>query len=278
MLTARNATSGTRRSRLPRVRSIVRSVRRALDLCRALGPVRGLIVAAQLPGRHESVRFPDNGHWYRIRHEPNVASHIINSTSKLRRLAEVVTPEDRVIVDLGAHSGLFTVFAKERSPQALAILAEPDPTMRPIIEQNLASHTRWRLIQKAVSSESGVSSFYRNLGATQASSLFEDSAHAFAGEVQRVDIEVTTLDDIAQDIEAADIDVLKLDVQGAERLVFAGATASLPRVRKLIVEVTFLDPDPGELLTFLAGEFGAPETLNPVFMGADLLYRRADHG
>ncbi len=277
MLTARNSNVASEPPAPGPARALLRLTATTAQLCRRLGLRHGMVVAAQLLHHGESIRFPDNGRWYHIRHEANVATHILSSTPKLRRLADVVSAEDAVIIDIGAHSGLFATFAKERSPDALVIVVEPDPKLRPIIERNLKPFGAWKLIQAAVSSQSGRSNFYRNAHATQTSSLFADSAQTFAGEIERLDVEVTTLDSIVARLETPQIDVLKLDVQGAERLVLEGGAASLSGVRKLIIEVTFLDPDPGALLTFLAGEFGAPQTLNPVYMGADLVYRRAAH-
>jgi FkbM family methyltransferase len=260
---------------VPRIaRIFYRLLRTCTALCRRLGVRDGTAVAAQLLRRGEVVRFPDRGRSYYIKRDSDVAKHIIESTPKLRRLAEIVTPEDRVVIDVGAHSGLFATFAKERNPGALVVAVEPDPSMRSVIEKNLEPHAGWRFLQRAVSDRGGKSSFYRNLDATQTSSLFEDSARAFPGDIERVDVEVTTLDEIVQELAVDRVDVLKLDVQGAERMVLAGADATLSALRKLIVEVTFLDPDPVELLTFLREKFGVPQTLNAVYMGADLLYRR----
>jgi FkbM family methyltransferase len=251
------------------LRTNYHALRTLIRLWRQFGVREGTQVGAELLRRGD-IRFPDNGRWYYIKRDPGALNHVIESTPKLRRLAEVVTPQDKLILDLGAHSGLFAAFAKERAPEALVVAVEPDPALHPVIEHNLAPFGNWQLLRKAVSGEAGTLPFYRNLSATQTGSLSESFARAFTNDVERIDVEVTTLDALMEGVEQ--VDVLKLDIQGAEQAVLQAA--DLSRVRKLIVEVTFIDGDPTELLGFLREEFGALEVLNPIVMGADLLYVR----
>ena len=57
-----------------------------------------------------------------------------------------------------------------------------------------------------------------------------------------VTVATTTLDRWAESAHAAPIDILKIDVQGAELNVLRGAQASLPAVRALELEVEFQPP------------------------------------
>jgi hypothetical protein len=59
-----------------------------------------------------------------------------------------------------------------------------------------------------------------------------------------------TLDDLCEDIEH--IDVLKVDIQGAEHLLLAGGRRTIARVRTLLIEVSLVDPNPHRVLEELS--------------------------
>jgi FkbM family methyltransferase len=254
---------------LDRARSRMFQVAR---LIRTFGVIEGARLAAELATRRRTVRFTDRGRSYWMSRDAATVHHLTSSITPLRRLASYVDPRDTRIVDVGAHSGLFATFAAERAPAAHLTLVEPDPTLAPVIQRNLVHHSNWELVQKAVAGETGRISFFRNAASTQTSSLLTSALHGLGGPVTELEVDATTLDDLLVNDEA--IDVLKVDVQGAEHLVLRGAANSLKRVRTLLIEVTLLDPDAGEVLMTLREEFGEPERVNPVFAGADLAYRR----
>jgi FkbM family methyltransferase len=183
-------------------------------------------------------------------------------------LAEHVRPDDLVIVDVGAHSGLFTAFALERAPRASALAIEPEVAMEPIIRRNLAHHTEWRLVQAAVSVAAGEAVFYR-AASSQESSLFPTTIRSA---VQSMTVPTVTLDELCRDFER--VDVLKVDVQGAEHLVLSGGRETIPRVRTLLIEVSLMDPQPHRVLEDLVADFGPWRVINPVYAGADLLFER----
>ena len=57
---------------------------------------------------------------------------------------------------------------------------------------------------------------------------------------ERIRCRVRTLDDLLLEVDWTEaIDLLKVDVQGAELLVLRGAERTLPRVRMVFVEVSF---------------------------------------
>jgi FkbM family methyltransferase len=241
-------------------------------LVREFGVVDGARLAAELATGRPTVRFTDRGRSYWMPRDAATIHHLTSSITSLRRLASYVDSGDTRIVDVGAHSGLFATFAAERAPAARVTVVEPDPSLAPVIQQNLIHHSNWELVQKAVAAKTGRIRFFRNSASTQTSSLLISALGGLGGPVTEVEVDATTLDDLLCDDEH--IDVLKIDVQGAEHLVLRGASNSLKRVRTLLIEVSLLDPEAGEVLMTLRQEFGDPERVNPVFVGADLAYRR----
>jgi FkbM family methyltransferase len=187
-------------------------------------------------------------------------------------LADYVRADDSVIVDVGAHSGLFAAFAVERAPAAMVTCIEPDPQMAGIIERNL-SGSKWRLVQAAASAEKGTSKFFRSAKSTQTSSLLKDAVLTFDQSPEELTVQTVTLDEVCADLDH--VDVLKIDVQGSEASVLRGAADTLARTRTVLIEVSLNDEDPVGVLTLLADIFGPWKVLNPVFMGADVVFERS---
>jgi FkbM family methyltransferase len=232
------------------------------------GPIGGARIIRGLLRRGGVIQFTNRGRTYTMPNGLSARYHLLESIDKLRRLAEHVRPDDLVIVDIGAHSGLFTAFALERASGAHALVVEPEVAMEPVIRRNLAPFTDWSLVQTAVSDVKGEAIFYR-AASSQESSLVPSTIWSTAVPVT---VATTTLDSLCTDLDH--IDVLKIDVQGAEHLVLAGGRESLARVRTLLIEVSLVDPNPQEVLAELVADFGPWRVLNSVHAGADLLFER----
>ena len=114
--------------------------------------------------------------------------------------------------------------------------------------------------------------FFRNPHSLQTSSLVREAVQEFASDFELVTMVTTTIDDILDGVQ--DVDVLKVDVQGAEAAALHGAHKSLRRVRTLLVEISLLGAEAPELMVELELEYGRPERVNLVAGGADLAYER----
>jgi FkbM family methyltransferase len=240
----------------------------ALRLISIYGPVGAAKIISRLLRNGGVVEFRNRGHAYVMPNGLSARYHLLESIDKLRRLADHVRTDDRVVVDVGAHAGLFSAFALERAPHASALAIEPEAAMAPIIARNLASFANWRLVQAAVSDTPGEATFYRATS-SQESSLIPATIRSAS---VRVTVPSVTLDELCTDLPQ--VDVLKVDVQGAEHLVLAGGRETLPRVRTLLVEVSLVDPQPHHVLDELVTSFGPWRVVNPVYAGADLLFER----
>ena len=251
--------------------ALERGLSRAADAARLLriyGVRDGAGLVARLLTPRGVVSFTDGGRRWVMPNDRSAHYHLLQSVSKLRRLAEHVRPDDRMIVDVGAHAGLFSAFALERAPTARALLVEPNPALRPIIESNLGAARHWELATAAISDAVGETMFHRS-AKTQESSLIKSTIRSGS---EPMTVPTTTLDELCARFAA--VDVLKIDVQGAEHLVLVGGRATLPKVRTLLIEISFADPDPASVLAELTASFGRGRMINPVYAGADLLFER----
>jgi FkbM family methyltransferase len=156
-------------------------------------------------------------------------------------------PEGRpvALIDVGASAGDFTAVVTEHCGIARALLAEPMPARCRQLEARYPD-PRFVIRQCAVSDSAGTTHF-DILNADYSSSILP-ALPAVGGSGQRLDlrvkeriaVELRTLDELVPGagLDGA-IDLLKIDTQGAELHVLRGATAILPRVRLIWVEVSF---------------------------------------
>ena len=133
------------------------------------------------------------------------------------------------VVDVGANAGLFTHFVWTMRPDTRFIIFEPLPRMAKRIEDwGAKTHASFLLHNKAVSNYCGTTSFFASSESDDTASLDPE-----AGRQLKFEVPVVTLDSVLPDMP---ILVLKIDVEGFECDVLAGAKQTLQRARFLIIE------------------------------------------
>jgi FkbM family methyltransferase len=130
--------------------------------------------------------------------------------------------DPRVIVDIGANIGAFSLFAAGRWPRARVLAYEPAPENLLWLERNVRAnrHDRIEIHPAAVCGATGEVTLWLREG-TEAHSLWGDGAHAR--------VPATTLDAIVAEITPDTIDLLKLDCEGAEYDILIGREDLLAR-------------------------------------------------
>ena len=124
----------------------------------------------------------------------------------------VLTAAPRVILDVGANIGLAALYFRTRYPEAEIVAIEPDPETFAKLERNLGGDPRVRLVNAAVAAERGELLLFRPAGYSIASSLKPSGTEPASCDRVRVE----TLDGLCDEMELAHIDLVKLDVEGAE--------------------------------------------------------------
>ncbi|MDE2143635.1 MAG: FkbM family methyltransferase [Elusimicrobia bacterium] len=139
------------------------------------------------------------------------------------------------VVDVGAHQGIFTLDCARRVGPAGRVLAvEPFPFNRALLERNVkANGLAWVSVSPFAAAEAReTKTFYVTPYSTGWQSL------VFTGDARvPTQVEAERLDAVlaAQGVDR--VDLLKVDVEGAWRLVFAGAPALLARRPRIVMEV-----------------------------------------
>ncbi len=134
-----------------------------------------------------------------------------------RTLSSLLGP-GMTFVDIGAHVGLFAVPASQWvSPEGQVFAFEPHPGNRSLLEENIAANDcpGVTVIPSAVSDQVGSVSLHV--------SAFNTGDHQLFGTHRgrrTVEVQCTTLDDFFQ--SGTRINIIKMDVQGAEGAAFRG--------------------------------------------------------
>jgi FkbM family methyltransferase len=151
------------------------------------------------------------------------------------RQVYAVDPQDRIIIDAGANIGLFTCFALGRAPRASVHAIEPFPdTFERLVSTVRANRLESRVTchHLALSSSGGVSTMSASASASQMFHLERDG-NSGAG----VAVTTVTLSSLLDSIDAASIDLLKMDIEGSEYDVLLSTPADvLKRIRRVNLE------------------------------------------
>jgi FkbM family methyltransferase len=135
--------------------------------------------------------------------------------------------------DIGANVGVFSVAAGKAMPESQGSIYafEPCPTTFAILEKNLQENELAGVHAQcvAVSERSGEASLYVNAAMKDGLNSLEDPSHGDAEVVATVPVRVTTLDEFIVEHDIPRVEVMKVDVEGAELLVFRGARGLLAR-------------------------------------------------
>jgi FkbM family methyltransferase len=125
-------------------------------------------------------------------------------------------PKDGVFVDIGANAGLYTLTAaKHLGDKGRTISVEPNPVVRQRLEQNLKFNNfpaKVATIPCGVSDSNGSFTLYIDKTNLGGSSLHAGRDNQGEG----IEIPCRTLADILDESKISKIDILKIDIEGAE--------------------------------------------------------------
>jgi len=143
----------------------------------------------------------------------------------------------QVIVDAGAHIGFAAVYFANRFPDARIFAIEPEAKNFEMLRKNVAPYPNVIAIHAALWDREGdLGVIDRGTGTwgfmTRERADGDNRTAAF-----RHTIHATTVEAIMRDHHLDSIDILKIDIEGAEKEVFADSSAWLGKVRSLIVEL-----------------------------------------
>jgi FkbM family methyltransferase len=148
------------------------------------------------------------------------------------------------VLDVGAHRGEFTDGVLRYFRPQRVWLVEADPRLAEALRAKYVRQPQCRIVHAAISEASGTTDFRINVHSDSSSLLpiSPISGKLFRRdmqEVQIVQVPACSLDDLFQREAIDRVDLMKVDIQGAERLLIRGGVAALQRVRCIYIEVLF---------------------------------------
>lgn len=151
--------------------------------------------------------------------------------------------QPKVIVDAGANIGLAAVVFATRFPEARVIAIEPERNNFKMLERNLAPYPNAVAVHGALwDSESTIDLVDPGFGnwafMTRANGGSETSNDGLAVNAQQMNrVRAFTVDTLMREQGLQNIDILKIDIEGAEFEVFADPSAWIGKVGAMIVEL-----------------------------------------
>lgn len=160
-------------------------------------------------------------------YEPEVTLALI------RYLRELESP---VFVDIGANIGLISLNVLASIPRARIFAFEPGKTQFEHLSRTIKSNGlegRLTGYNVGLSRENGWETFYIHGAKDSSGDGFNDTGRA--GDAQQIQVQVTKLDTWWENQGEPEINVLKVDTEGAEMMVFEGCTRILSELKPVIL-------------------------------------------
>ena len=157
------------------------------------------------------------------------------------RLLPLILPPGGVLIDVGANTGVYSlVGARLTGSDGIVVSLEPFvdvlATLRLSVEANGFHNMRLRNV--CAGRETGVAEFWMNHGKPNSFSLVRHDPEA-----EKLSVQVVSLDELFIWERLPRVDFLKIDAEGAETEVLAGARRLVERFRPVVqVEITLKEP------------------------------------
>lgn len=152
--------------------------------------------------------------------------------------------EIKVLIDVGAHHGLFTKSIVKNFKLKKAYLIEPIKENYDAL-LNTFKQANYEIINTVISNlnnqkiEFNINNYDETSSILNIRKNIEELNNIDASLNKRIYIESKTLDDILNEYNISEISLLKIDVQGCEDLVLKGATLALKYTKFIWVETSF---------------------------------------
>lgn len=156
----------------------------------------------------------------------------------------------RSIIDIGAHIGLFALFAASRSPKACVYAFEPEPQNFALLQRNVTDNhlaERVHIFPQGIGREKGTLPLHVAPGRGECNSSYRQTEESYV-----VTIPVTTLGDVFREQNIQMCDLMKVNCEGEEYNILL----SLPDhifdcIGTMIINYHFFSADPAKHPRFL---------------------------
>lgn len=181
----------------------------------------------------------------------------------------------RVAVDVGANEGYYVLKLKKDEPGLEIYAFEPNPGAFGMLEKNIEANglERVHVFHQAVSDSKEHETAFQYVDSVSAIGGFRIwGVRPWLPDEMILDlvVETTTLDDELEDVK--EIDIIKVDVEGAECRVLAGAKKTLAKTRMAVIE--YHGPDNRDMVKNIMESHGFTLRLDTHRECGDLYFSR----
>jgi len=132
-----------------------------------------------------------------------------------------------VAFDIGANVGYYARLMARYADHVYAF--EPDMDNFRILEENCKRHSNITSFNMAVCDREGTADFFKVADSAMRHSLIDE------GNTERFSVPCTTLDAFTKECNITGVSLIKMDVEGAEQMVFAGMRELLAREHPVVI-------------------------------------------
>jgi FkbM family methyltransferase len=153
---------------------------------------------------------------------------------ELLYLERVLSP-GKVFVDAGANFGIYTLLASKIVGEAGRVISfEPSSRVFPVLQRNIALNGFKNVLafHVALTDKPGRARLYYH-AAVGCDSLGKDAS--FEQDARAEDVSTESLDNVLKQSSVGRVDVIKMDVQGAEELALRGAIEIVTSTRPVVI-------------------------------------------
>lgn len=202
---------------------------RATEYARAFGVARGAVNLARIRSSREVVALTVPGMRFPVFVRPNATDVFSFEEAFIRHCHDLdIDLDPKLIVDCGANVGYVSILFANAYPRAHVMAIEPEDSNVAILRLNTDPYENIDVVPAAVWSTGGSVQIANPAGEKDAFQVRAEAGGA---------IEAVTIDSIMRMADADRIDILKLDIEGAELEIFSGPCEWLSKVAILLIEL-----------------------------------------
>lgn len=149
------------------------------------------------------------------------------------QVIQKVCDENACCVDVGCHKGEIMDWFVQQSPKGSHWGFEPIPAMYNQLVSKYQKNPNITIYPYALSDSNGTTTFNLVLTNPAYSGILKRNYDHANEKDQTIEVEIRTLDDLLQNVNR--IDLIKIDVEGAELQVLKGACKTLARTRPVVI-------------------------------------------
>ena len=144
----------------------------------------------------------------------------------------ILKKSPEIIVDAGANIGLSAIYFAKKYPKSKILAIEPEINNFNLLKENTAKYKNIVPIQAALWNKNTKISIANPEGSSCAFITKEDKNSKKSNKVQAI-----TVDKIIKDYKLKQIDILKIDIEGAEKEVFEDTSKWINKVNCIAAEL-----------------------------------------